>query len=165
MTYRPEIETAASATGNDPDLVQAVVSRESGFDTTAYRYEPGFWLDYLQHNPKYQDKDPRVVSASYGLMQCMFPAAVDAGFTGNPIDLYLPATGLHWGCVILANYLKWARRNYTGLQTQAEGSIRRAGLAAYNGGKKGNSPNGPLKNAPYADAVIARYLVIKAAPK
>lgn len=160
--YLPEIAAAAAAAGLEAGLVQAVVEQESDYDTTAYRYEPAFWTRYLSGLRKYSGDDPRVVSASYGLMQCMYPAAVDAGFTGAPTDLYTPAIGLEWGCKILAGDLAWARRVYTGMQTKADAVIRRAALAAYNGGRGGNSPNMSLRSGDYADQVLARYQRIKA---
>jgi soluble lytic murein transglycosylase-like protein len=53
-----------------------------------------------------------------------------------------PAVNLHYGCLHLANLLKWAK-----------GDTEQA-LAAYNGGKAGNKTR-PFRNASYAAKVLA----------
>ncbi len=162
MAYRADIEIAAAAHALDPDLVAAVVEQESDGLANAYRYEPAFWNSYLRSNPKYATRDPREVSASYGLMQIMYPTAVDYGFAGAPEDLWDPATGLEYGCRVLAALLAWATRLYRGLETDRDAAVTRAALAAYNGGKGGNAPTGPLRNRAYAERVLARYRRIRA---
>jgi soluble lytic murein transglycosylase-like protein len=161
MTYRPEIETAAAAHGLDPDLVQAVVEQESGYKFFAYRFEPGFFTRYLAHKPEYANRNPLEVSASIGLMQTMFTTAVEAGYTGEPWGLFEPAVSLEFGCRILKSNLEWARGVYVGMASLAERKIRMSALAAYNGGRGGNAPDGVLdRNHGYADAVIERYVRI-----
>jgi soluble lytic murein transglycosylase-like protein len=159
--YRTEIETAAAAHDLDPDLVQAIVEQESGGWASAFRYEPAFWDRYLKTNPVYATRNPREVSSSYGLMQIMFATAVDHGFTGKPWDLFDPAVSLEYGCRVLQALLVWARSQYTGLETAAQTVILRSVLAAYNGGKSGNAPKGPLRNREYADDVMRRYRQIQ----
>lgn len=164
-SYRPQIVIAATAHGIDPDLVEAVVEQESSGKFYAYRYEPGFYTRYLAHNPDYTDRNPYEVSASFGLMQCMYPTALEHGFVGDPWDLFNPRKNLDIGCTILAKLLTWARSQYTGLSAHAETAIRRSALAAYNGGKNGNSPNSTvMRNQQYALAVLARYDRIRKAP-
>jgi len=154
--FRPKIETAAVQHGLDPDLVQAVVEQESSYRWFAYRYEPGFYARYLGHLPAYVDSDPHEVSASYGLMQVMFTTAIENGFVGDPWEMFIPAVALDNGCRHLANLMAWARHLYTGLAAGEQAAVTRAALAAYNGGKTGNSPTGPLRNGAYADQVLAR---------
>ena len=142
--YRAEVEVMADAHGLTPNLVQAVCLVESGGRTSAYRYEPAFWDRYLKDTPEWDGANPERVSASYGLMQVMFPVAVEMGMprTDPPESLFVPVVGLEYGCLVLAERLAWAR-----------GELR-AALAAYNGGKKGNAPGGVLRNAAYADKVL-----------
>lgn len=133
-----------------PDLVEAVCVVESSGLTNAYRFEPLFWRRYLEHNPQYDGADPRRVSASYGLMQVMFPTAVDHGMpaTEPPEYLFVPIIGLDWGCRILAARMKWAN-----------GDLRKA-VASYNGGKGGWSESAPQA---YADKVLGELAKLQAA--
>lgn len=144
--YRAEVETIASRYGLPPDLVQAVVLVESSGYTDAFRVEPAFWDRYLRHKPEWDGANPRRVSASYGLMQVMFPVAVEFGYPRNdpPEYLFVPLIGLEYGCTVLSERLTWAQGNVE------------AALAAYNGGKGGNKPGGVLRNAAYARKVLAR---------
>lgn len=159
--YRTAIEVAAVAHGLDPDLVEALVEQESNGWASAFRYEPVFWTRYLEKNPAYKDRNPREVSASYGLCQVMFSTAVDLGFTGQPWELFAPAVSLDYGCRHLAALMAWARGLYTGLGSEERTRVTQSALAAYNGGKTGNAPNAPLRNREYADQVLARYARIK----
>ena len=88
--YRAEIDAAATTHGLDADLVAAVVEQESAGRFYAYRYEAEFFLRYLATKPEWKDRDPHEVAASFGLMQVMFPTAVELGFTGEPWDLFNP---------------------------------------------------------------------------
>lgn len=139
--------------GLTPDLVQAVCLIESSGRTDAFRAEPAFWDRYLRDKPEWDGANPRRVAASYGLLQVMFPVAVEFGMarTEPPEYLFVPLIGLHYGCAVLAERLAWAR-----------GDIR-AALASYNGGKGGNAPGGVLRNAAYADKVLARMARLQAA--
>lgn len=134
-----------------PDLVQAVCLVESSGLTHAYRVESAFWDRYLKGKPEWDGANPARVSASYGLMQVMFPVAVEHGMarTEPPEYLFVPLIGLDYGCRVLAKLLVWSR-----------GDLR-AALAAYNGGRGGNKPGGPLRNAGYADKVLARLATLQ----
>ena len=140
-TYRREIAEAAAAHGLDPRVVEAVVAVESSGRTSAYRYEAGFWAKYLANHPDYRHAVPERVSASYGLMQVMYPVAREMGFPGEPEMLFVPATGLAYGCRKLAALLTWA-----------EGDLQSA-LCAYNGGKVANRIE-PRRNQAYCDRVL-----------
>lgn len=139
--YRAEIEAIAAQFHLDPDLVEAIVLAESNGQTHAYRFEPGFWQRYMKDKQKWDGANPERVASSYGLMQCMYPVAVEYGYSENaPEYLFVPTIGLFWGCTILRSLLDWSRQNVD----QA--------LAAYNGGKNGNT-SAPYRNQHYIDKV------------
>lgn len=164
MSYRSDIDRIAPKYGLDPDLVAALVEQESGGQFHAYRFEPAFYHRYLEHNPKYQGREPREVSASFGLTQVMYPTAVEHGFDGQPWDLFDPRRNLEIGCAVLSKLFAWANLRYRGMETGRAAIVRRSALAAYNGGKEGNNPTASLRNAPYADAVLARFERIRSQP-
>lgn len=139
--YRAEIEAIASQFSLDPDLVHAIVVTESSEKTHAYRFEPGFWQRYMKDKPKWDGANPERVSSSYGLMQIMYPVALELGYAESaPEYLFVPTIGLHWGCKKLRSLLDWSQQNVD----QA--------LAAYNGGK-GDNQHPPYRNQWYVDRV------------
>lgn len=147
-TYRREIAEAAAAHGLDPRVVEAVVAVESSGRTHAYRYEPQFFDKYMASKPEWRGQVPERVSASYGLMQVMYPVAREMGFPfADPELLFVPTTGLEYGCRKLASLLTWA-----------EGDLVRA-LAAYNGGRGGNTKP-PYRNLAYAERVLAALALV-----
>jgi len=145
------IREIATKYGLDPELIEAVVKTESSGNPKAYRYEPLFWKRYLQHNPKYKNLDPHKVSASYGLMQIMWPTAKEElGWKGNdPEALYAPEASLDLGCKLLVKNLKWANGDMD------------AALAAYNGGRTLNNKKPPYRNAAYVAKVHKNLKVIQ----
>ena len=145
--FRREVKVAAQVTGLDPDLVQAVCEVESAGRTSAYRYEPKFWTKYLQGKPEWGHTNPERVSASYGLMQCMYPVAKEHGFHSEPEMLMVPEFGLYWGCLHLASLMAWAKND-----------VDKA-LSAFNAGK-GNA-HAPYKNQAYIDKVKAALAKIQ----
>lgn len=144
--YRQEIEIAAATHGLDADLVQAVVEQESSYRWFAYRFEPAFFTRYLAHLPEYAKRDPKEVSASYGLMQVMYTTAYEHGFKGDAWDMVRPNVALDNGCRVLAKLLRWS-----------DGATEQA-LAAYNAGQ-GNWKSTAGRR--YAAAVMTRYQRIK----
>jgi soluble lytic murein transglycosylase-like protein len=165
MKFRPQIEQAARRYNLDPDLVEAIVSKESDGQWFARRFEPGFYAKYLARNPLYDHRDPHEVSSSYGLMQVMFTTAIEIGFAGQPWELFDPAIALDLGCNYLMRLIVRASSKWRGPRDAvADDTILRSALAAYNGGGTGNEPdNLPDKNHEYADDVIARRDRIKRA--
>jgi soluble lytic murein transglycosylase-like protein len=152
--YRAEIEAAAARYKLDPNLVEAIVGVESNHQTDAFRFEPTFWARYLAKLPAYAGRNPRRVSSSYGLMQVMYPTAVEHGFAGTPEELFVPETGLEFGCRRLRSLLDWAG-GFTHVPPLAR---LRAAAAAYNGGRGGNAPDAPqLRNGVYAGKVLTAY--------
>jgi soluble lytic murein transglycosylase-like protein len=146
--YEAEIAVAARNYGLDLLLVKAVVIRESGGATHAYRFEASV-AGWFKGNPHTAGLIPARYASSYGLMQILYATATDYGFSAEPEYLFVPKIGLDFGCKHLAALLKWAH-----------GDVLKA-LEAYNGGK-GNA-NGKGDDAEYARDVFARYQALKAA--
>lgn len=138
---RPTIEAVSALHGLDPDLIEAVVRTESSGRAAAYRFEPGYWRRYLAKNATYNTMEPRRAAASYGLMQVMYPTARAMGFRGDPEELFVPRTSLHYGCLVLKDNLKWSDGNMD------------AALAAYNGGKTKDNQKPPYRNGVYVSKV------------
>lgn len=154
--YRAQTHDASRRHGLDARLVEAIIRTESSGLANAYRFEPAFWGRYLKDHPLYRHRDPKAVSASYGLMQVMYPVAVENGYTGAPEGLYDVSTNLDIGCKYLAALLRWARVPPT--------VGRDAAIAAYNGGKgvgKGidlkTGRRRPFRNQQYVDKVLRYY--------
>ena len=155
--YRPLIEQISKEFGLDPLLVEAISWQESLSCADAFRFEPKFWLRYQKHLPEYKGANPRRVSASYGLMQVMYQTAKEAGFVGDPEELFIPAVNVFWSCGILKKLTTWAKAFATSDETQLQ-----AVLASYNGGRGGNKPTDqPLRNGRYAAAVLSIYRQLK----
>ena len=142
--YEPEILDASRRYGLQPQLVTAVVLRESSGRTNAYHFEPGVW-EWFQTNPHAKGLNKYRAAASYGLMQVLYATATDYGYVTDPEYLFLPKVGLDIGCRHLAELLKWAK-----------GDVKKA-LAAYNGGKGNVDKAGPKA---YAENVYTRYLIL-----
>ena len=131
MTQAELIQLARStavAHGLDPALVCSVVEQESGWDTWAIRYEPGFYAHYIEpHKP--ESTESRAEAFSWGLMQCMGAVARDAGHHGHIAQLCDPSVGIEIGCRILRSKLDLAK-----------GDVRKA-LLFWNGGGDPSYPN------------------------
>lgn len=120
---------------------------ESSGHADAFRFEPGFWQQYLVHNPEYRHENPRRVSSSYGLCQVMLPTARELGFKAEPEMLFVPRVSLYFGAMHLARLLRWAERDTS------------KALAAYNGGKGNWTADAPQA---YARKVLAIFDQLKA---
>ena len=135
-TVHPEvIELArhiAAAHGIDPALVCAVIEQESAWNPWAVRYEPGFLSRYvapLYTAGKLSATEAYTRSMSWGLMQVMGQVAREFGFAGTSLpELCDPATGIEFGCLILAARLVRAHDDVS------------AALLAWNGGANPNYP-------------------------
>ncbi len=145
--YRALIEHIANGHGLDPDLVEAVVLKESEGKTDAFRWEPRFFARYLRGKPEYARYVPRRAGSSYGLMQIMFSTAKQYGFGDVPELLFIPDVGLQFGCLHLAALLK------------KEGGDRRKALEAYNGGL--GNVDGRGADAEYAEGVLQLLETVK----
>lgn len=137
-------------------LLKAVAQVESALNPNAYRFEPGFWDRYLKNNPEWRGKDPKVVSASYGLMQIMFTTAWSMGFRGKETDLYDPLINIDLGAKLLRANIDSIEENKLHIKHQLW-SIK-ISLSRYNGGSRGN-PDGDsnLRNQSYVDKVFKAW--------
>lgn len=172
MTYTSEVLIAASAANLDPDLVHAQVLVESGGNAFAWNPEPQYkylWdvrkrapfrvlseMEQASEKPPVdfpflagdRDQEWWAQQASWGLMQVMGALARERGFIGPYLtELCDPRVNLHIGCMYMQTLLKWANGN----KTQA--------LAAYNGGKGGNT-RPPFRNGAYSKKVEMEYYKI-----
>lgn len=124
--------------GLDPNIVCAVIEQESGWNTSAIRYEPSFMTKYvapLYTSGKLSATEAYARSFSWGLMQIMGQVAREEGFEGPFLaELCDPATGIDLGCIHLKN--DFDRMNWDSA----------AALQRWNGG---GNPN-------YAAEVLAR---------
>ena len=139
-----------------PLLLKAVAQVESALDPKAYRFEPGFWDRYLKNDPEWRGKDPKVVSASFGLMQLMFTTAWSMGFRGKETDLYDPMINVNPGAKLLRANINSIEEKKLHIKHQMW-SIR-ISLSRYNGGSRGN-PDGDsnLRNQSYVDKVFKAW--------
>jgi soluble lytic murein transglycosylase-like protein len=122
----------AAAHALDPSLVCAVIEQESAWNSWAVRYEPGFLSRYvapLYTAGKLSATEAYTRSMSWGLMQVMGEVAREFGFEESSLaELCEPATGIEFGCRILAARLARARGDVP------------AALLAWNGGGNPNYP-------------------------
>jgi len=187
MEFRQELEAAAAAKGLELPLLAALVEKESAGDASAWNPEPRYrylWnvrtrqpfrrVSDLELAARFPPKDfPALAGdpdnewwgqmASWGLTQIMGAVARELGYRAP----FLPAlcrdvaANLELGAEHLAGNIKWAAALYVGLESGRQAAATRAGLAAYNGGRAGNAPSGPLRSAAYADDVLERYRRIR----
>ncbi len=154
--YRSLIEERCRLFGFDPDLIEALIIVESGGNADAFRYEPGYYRRYLKG--KEGEKSiyfhlchdgppiPRRIASSYGLMQVMYPTAVEARYRDLPEYLFVPVINLYCGLTILDEIRREVEE-----EISDEGLRQRVMLARWNGGKRGNPrKDGSLRNLDYA---------------
>lgn len=169
--YRALIEQTAAALAIDPNVIEAIVLKESEDDPWAYRSEPQYrylW-NVRTHAPfrplthaEIASEDPPLdfptlagtrtqewwaQQASWGLMQIMGAVAREHGFTGAYLTrLVDPTVNLTIGGQVLASLLVWS------------GGDLRQTFAAYNGGRGGWKKPDPQH---YATSVLAKLRVIE----
>jgi soluble lytic murein transglycosylase len=146
--YRILIEEIAARHGLDPLLVEAVVWQESAGHADAFRFEPAYWERYCKTDARFMHEEPRRIASSYGLMQIMYPTALQHHYSGSPEGLFEIETNLEIGCRILAD-----------LQRRFPEDLLPV-LASYNGGLGGVDRPGPRS---YAIRVKDRYERLSAA--
>lgn len=143
-----EIKQIASHFNLEPNLIAAIIQKESGGDPFAIRYEPNF--KYLLE-PKIWAKKMRVTEAtetqlqkfSFGLCQIMGATARDLEFSGPFALLFEIEENLFYGCKYLADRFG----KYKGNKIKA--------IAAYNAGSPRYNDQGVLVNLPYVHDVLA----------
>lgn len=126
----------ASRHGLALEIVCAVCEQESSWNPWAIRYEPAFRQRYVA--PLGLSPTEEIArSTSWGLMQVMGETAREAGINEKFLSaLAEPATGLDFGCIVLAEKFRLA-----------QGDASRA-LEMWNGGA----------NTGYAPQVLARIV-------
>ena len=140
-------------------LIKSVATVESALDVRAYRYEPMFWERYLKENDAWKNKDPKIVSASYGLMQLMFTTAWQLGFRGQAEDLYNPVINVELGVKLMRQLL--VSIQLQGIDIKYQLWPIKIMLSRYNGGSRGNPrTDGLLRNQSYVDKVFEVWLGI-----
>lgn len=153
--YYPDILVAAQKHNLDPILVEAIVVRESAGNADAFRFEPDFYNRYIKPKKMFPGQNPRRVSSSYGLMQIMYPVAVERGYPTNlhPELLFVPETGLDYGCQQFRHLTDRMDAKYpAALPYDKQVAI----LASYNGGFQGPDALRP-RNKEYALGVLQNY--------
>jgi len=148
--YKQLIIKAARKHGINPQLVAALVKKESGFNSDAMRYEKGY--RWLFDAPLYAHKlgiteasEVLMQSCSWGLMQVMGAVAREAGFHYPLFKLTRPDLGIEFGCRHFAR------------QFERYHDLDKA-IAAYNGGHGALLKNGSFSNAGYVNDVRQFYM-------
>ncbi|MBD3304945.1 transglycosylase SLT domain-containing protein [candidate division KSB3 bacterium] len=105
--YQEPILSASKKHGVPVPVIIATISTESSGNAKAYRYEPLFYRRYIKNKPQWKENPyydaPRRISASYGLMQIMYPTAYNVGFRGEPEGLYDPLINIQAGAAYIAS--------------------------------------------------------------
>jgi soluble lytic murein transglycosylase-like protein len=109
---------AADAHALWPELVCAIVEKESAWNPWALRYEPEFYEKYVA--PQFARgaiadvTESRARAFSWGLMQVMGQVAREHGFKSESLAFLCdPAMGLEIGCRVFAAKLAAAEGNVT----------------------------------------------------
>lgn len=153
------VNQTARFKGLDPVVVAAVIEQESNWNTFAIRSESksGFARRYgrayarivKQTASKRDDRwfqFPDIFYSSYGLMQVMYPVAVEQ-LGGDelqyPTLLCMPEIGTSYGCALLVRKIR------------AAGGDLRKGLLFYNGGGDKRYPDRVLARAKKYERVFA----------
>lgn len=137
----------------EKNLLKAMATIESSGDARAYQYEPKFFEQVLSLQDAWKDKDPKIVSASYGLFQIMFTTAWQLGFRGQAEDLYNPVINTELGAKLLRQ-LKIRVRTTPNIHLWPLDIA----LARWHGGSMGNpGADGLLQDQPYVNKVLGVY--------
>jgi len=134
------------------EQVLALIWQESAGNPRAYRFEQGFWAQYLDGRAEWTrgltgaalESWIERCSASYGLMQIMFPTACDHGLSpsAEPEFLFQPSMCLDYGI-----------RHWKLCLTRAGGNVR-DGFLRWNGGGR----------MAYADEAFDKLATLTAPP-
>jgi len=160
-------------------ILKSIAQAESSFMPRAYRFEPEFYKRLKEKDAYWADKDPSIVSASYGYMQVLFTTAWALGakpsnwksmkhheFQALAERLYDPATNIGYGAQLCRQLIDriWAENLPYKFDDLAAWDIA---LARYNGGSYRNPDEaGALRNQKYVDKVWRAWaeLRLKEAP-
>jgi hypothetical protein len=159
-------------------VLKSIVMVESTFRPRAYRFKPEFFKRLIKKEPWWADKDPSIVSASYGLPQILFTTAWalgmkptnwktlnHAGFQALAERLYDPEVCLFYEAQLVRALIDkvWA----DGIPHTFEHlSAMDVALARYNGGSYKNPDEaGVLDEQKYVDKVWRAHKEILAKEK
>ena len=138
-------------------LLKAIAITESGLDPKAYRFEPLYFERYMKDKPEWADKDPKVVSASYGLLQIMFPVAVNLGFVGTAEELCDPMINIMLGAKLMRQLIDRATKQRLTDQFYWLSNLQIC-LSRFNGGSwKNPDEMGVLRNQKYVRKVLKQF--------
>lgn len=150
MSLAPELSESISRKSKDfdfdPELIRALVLKESAGETFSFRHEPNY--KYLWFYREFADRVGRSVTSekfgqmcSWGPMQVMGAVAREYGFAGWFPELSIAELGVHYGCM----HLKKLRDRF--------GPNEMDLISAYNQGSPRKTPGGLYENQTYVDAV------------
>lgn len=156
-------------------VLKAIVQGESFWSPRAYRYEPALFQRMKKKDSYWADKDPSIVSASYGLAQILFTTAWAIDL--RPVDfkslkhhhfqalaerLYDPEVSIFYEAKLMRTLLDAVWRQ--DLPTKFENlSALQISICRYNGGSWQNpDENGVLRNQKYYDKVMRNLEDIEA---
>lgn len=159
-------------------IFKSIIMVESSFMPRSYRFEPELYKTMSQKDPYWEDKDPSIVSASYGLAQILFTTAWVMGmkpanwktmkhheFQALAEKLYDPETNLMYQAQLFRSLVD-AIWKADIPHTYEHLSAVDVALARYNGGSWKNPDElGILRNQKYVDKVWRAYDDIKAKEK
>lgn len=147
--YRAIVDRVAVKYELDPDLVEAIIVKESSGNKEAYKIELGFYQRYVKPLT-FSDTEEYARSFSWGLMQVMGQTARELGFAGKFFTEITsdPELAINIGC----KYLKRQINRYPD-------SVKDA-ISAYNAGSAARSGSG-YKNQDYVDKVLGFYNQIR----
>lgn len=138
-------------------LLKAIAICESSLDPKAYRFEPLYFERYMKDKPEWADKDPKVVSASYGLFQVMYPVACALGFSGTTDELCDPMTNALLAAKLMRQLIDKVTKARI-CDTFYWLAPAHVALARYNGGSwKNPAEDGTLRNQKYLRKVLKQW--------
>lgn len=154
--YSTIIEKVALQFGYDPDLIEAIVIKESSGNAFAARYEPAWKYFY---SPSIFAKKLGITfvtemnhqATSWGLMQVMGSVARELGYDSHLPGLVIPEVSLTYGIRQLVR----VGRLFSGDDQ----------IAAYNAGAPRKDANGRYVNQKYVDDVNINLSILKKLPK
>ncbi len=147
-------------------ILKSIAQVESSWMPRAYRFEPEFFKRLKEREPYWSDKDPSIVSASYGYMQILFTTAWSMDlkpsnwktlklheFQALAEKIYEPRYNIMLGARLMRQLIDkvWSENLPWKFEDLSAVDIA---LARYNGGSHKNpDTEGNLRNQKYVDKV------------
>ncbi len=129
----------------EPEMLDAIVTKESTYDPYAMQYEPDFiWLStpskFAAANKTSVEFETELQKTSLGLCQIMGGTARDAGHKGHLVRLFEPKANLTISC----QHIRRLQKRYSKLEDI---------ISAYNAGSVRMKDN-QYSNQDYVDSVL-----------